>query len=141
VANQPETGGTPGDASPGEIDWDGLLAQLAAQPDAEGWVTLDEAARATGVSRSTLRSWYRKGLIASRMVPSLHGPQRLVPLDQAMGCSARSPRLSRQLDHARSLQGQIDDLRLRIEALEAVIRSRRPPRRRPGVDKTSEEGG
>src|SRR2546429_1552648 len=137
VADEPETGNASQDDSPGEADWDGLLAQLAAQPDAEGWVTLDEATRASGVSRSTLRSWYRKGVIASRMVPSIHGPQRLVPLDQVMARSARSPRLSRQLDSARSLQTQLDDLRVRIEAIEAVIRPRRSRGGTSTADKAS----
>ena len=38
---------------------DDMLAQLANQPVEEGWVTLQEASNAAGVSRSTLRSWYR----------------------------------------------------------------------------------
>ena len=36
-------------------EWDRLLSDLANQPVEEGWVTLEEAVAATGVSRSTLR--------------------------------------------------------------------------------------
>jgi hypothetical protein len=43
------------------------------------WTTLQEATAAAGVSRSTLRSWYRKRQIPSRLEPGPHGPQRLVP--------------------------------------------------------------
>ena len=68
--------GTPEDGR--EFDWDGLLSHLAEQPQREGWVTLDEAVNACGVARSTLRSWYRSGQVPSRMVPGIHGPQRLV---------------------------------------------------------------
>ena len=59
-----------------------------------------------------LRSWYRSGRIPSKMVAGVHGPQRIVPLaplviDQALG----SPRSRRQLDQARSLQGEVEELR------------------------------
>jgi hypothetical protein len=43
------------------------------------WATLREAGVAAGVSRSTLRSWYRTRQIPSRLEPGPHGPQRLVP--------------------------------------------------------------
>ena len=100
------------------IDWDAMLAQLSDQPAEDGWVTLDEAASASGVSRSTLRSWYRSGGLPSRMVASLHGPQRLVPLDAVLDRALQSPRLRRQLEHARSLEAEVEDLRRRVEALE-----------------------
>jgi transposase len=103
---------------PAGADWDRLLGELANQRIEEGWVTLEEAAGATGVSRSTLRSWYRSGRIASKMVAGFHGPQRIVPLaavlDQALG----SPRSRRQLDQARSLQAEVEHLRRRVEAIE-----------------------
>jgi len=118
AARATSAGPSPG---PSSVDWDQLLAQLATQPDDEGWVTLDEACRASGVSRSTLRSWYRKGVVPSRMVASLHGPQRVVPLEGVLERSAASPRLRRQLDHAHSLQSQIDDLRHRVELLETLL--------------------
>ncbi len=105
-----------GDA-PG-VDWDDLLGELANQPVEEGWVTLEEAVGATGVSRSTLRSWYRSGRIPARMIAGIHGPQRIVPLaavlDQVLG-SARS---RRQLEHARSFQAEVEELRRRVEAIE-----------------------
>jgi hypothetical protein len=56
------------------------------------WVSLAEAERAAGVSRSTLRTWYRTGAIASRLMPGPHGLQRLVPLEVVVDRAARSPR-------------------------------------------------
>jgi hypothetical protein len=100
------------------VDWDELLGELANQPIEECWVTLEEAVGATGVSRSTLRSWYRSGRIPARMVAGAHGPQRIVPLaavlDQALG----SPRSRRQLEHARSFQAEVEELRRRVETIE-----------------------
>jgi transposase len=102
-------------------DWDELLARLAAEPVEEGWVTLDEAAAAAGVSRSTLRSWYRSRRIPSLMVAGPHGPQRLVPLDAVLDEALRSPRVRRHLDRARSLESEIDELRGRLEVLETIV--------------------
>ncbi|MGO9964005.1 MAG: helix-turn-helix domain-containing protein [Acidimicrobiales bacterium] len=109
------------DSAPGEgpaVDWDDLLAKLAEQPHEEGWVTLEEASAAAGVSRSTLRSWYRAGELPSQMVAGIHGPQRLVPLDAVVDRALRSSRVRRQLEHARSLEAEVAELRLRLEAIE-----------------------
>ncbi len=110
------------DALPDEgattVDWDDLLAQLAEQPQEEGWVTLEEASSATGVARSTLRSWYRSGQLPSRMVAGVHGPQRLVPLPAVLDRALQSPRIQRQLDHARSLEAEVEELRQRLEMVE-----------------------
>lgn len=107
-----------GASDEGELDWDQMLDELAGQPVEEGWVTLEEAVGATGVSRSTLRSWYRGGRIPSKMIAGVHGPQRIVPLaavlDQALG----SPRSRRQLEQARSMRAELDELRSRVELLE-----------------------
>jgi transposase len=100
------------------VDWDDMLAQLANQPVEEGWVTLQEASNAAGVSRSTLRSWYRAALIPSRMVAGTHGPQRMVPLEAVVDRALRSSRARRQLENARSLEAELDALRLRVEAIE-----------------------
>jgi hypothetical protein len=101
-----------------DTDWDELLAQLG-QPSAdEGWVTLDEASAASGVARATLRSWYRKGSVQSRMAAGTYGPQRLVLLTEVLDRVGQSRRLSRQLDHARSLEAEVAELRLRVAALE-----------------------
>jgi transposase len=111
-------GGSHPEAEAAADQWDRLLEDLAGHPIEEGWVTLDEAVGASGVSRSTLRSWYRNGRIPSRMVAGAHGPQRVVPLaaviDQALG----SPRSRRQLEQARSLQSEVDELRHRIDRIE-----------------------
>src|ERR1700683_3007332 len=90
-------------------DWDRMLGELAAQPIEEGWVTLEEATGATGVSRSTLRSWYRTGLIPSKMVAGSHGPQRIVPLDLVVERTLGSSRSRRQLEQARSLQAEVEE--------------------------------
>jgi len=95
-----------------------MLAELASQPYEEGWVTLEEASSAAGVSRSTLRSWYRSGQIPSRMAAGRHGPQRLVPIEEVLDRALRSSRARRQLEHARSLEAEIEELRRRVEAIE-----------------------
>lgn len=98
--------------------WDRLLGDLANHPAEEGWVTLEEAVDATGVSRSTLRSWYRSGRIPSQMIAGVHGPQRIVPLAIVIDQALASPRASRQLEQARTLQSDVDDLRRRLERIE-----------------------
>lgn len=98
--------------------WDRLLGELASHPVEEGWVTLEEAVDATGVSRSTLRSWYRSGRISSKMVAGVHGPQRIVPLAVVIDQALKSPRSRRQLEQSRTLQAEVDELRQRIERVE-----------------------
>jgi hypothetical protein len=110
--------GAADDADQSGLDWDGLLSQLADQPQPEGWVTLDDAASAVGVARSTLRSWYRSGQLPSRMVAGVHGPQRLVPLDAVLDRALRSSRVRRQLERSRSLEAEVDELRRRLDAVE-----------------------
>ena len=105
-------------ASSDEVDWDKMLAQLAAQPVEDGWVTLQEASSAAGVSRSTLRSWYRSGQIPSRMVAGDHGPQRMVLLEAVVDRALRSSCARRQLENARSLEAEVDALRHRVEVME-----------------------
>ncbi|HUP86105.1 MAG TPA: hypothetical protein VM143_10605 [Acidimicrobiales bacterium] len=69
------------------------LAGLAGEDAGAGtWVTLADAERQAGVSRSTLRTWYRTGVIASRLMPGPHGLQRLVPLEVVVDKASRSPR-------------------------------------------------
>lgn len=105
------------DSTPGDR-WDRLLGDLASHPIEEGWVTLEEAVDATGVSRSTLRSWYRSGRIPSKMIAGAHGPQRIVPLAIVIDQALSSPRARRQLEQSRTLQADVDELRQRLERIE-----------------------
>ena len=57
----------------------------------DGWITLRGASDETGVSISTLRNWYRKGLIDSRVEKGPNGSQRIVRLDEV---TARTKRVS-----------------------------------------------
>jgi transposase len=107
-----------GEEEAGADRWDRLLDDLASYPIEEGWVTLEEAVNATGVSRSTLRSWYRAGRIPSKMVAGVHGPQRIVPLATVVDQVLASPRSRRQLEHARTLQAEVEELRERISRIE-----------------------
>jgi hypothetical protein len=52
------------------------------------------------------------------MVPGAHGPQRLVPLDAVVDRALRSSRVRRQLEHSRSLEAEVDELRRRLDAVE-----------------------
>jgi len=112
---------TQGEAETSGDRWDRLLDDLASHPIDAGWVTLEQAVDATGVSRSTLRSWYRSGRIPSRMVAGVHGPQRIVPLDVVIGQALASPRSQRQLEQARALRAEVDELRERIARIEGHL--------------------
>lgn len=111
-----DRGGEP--VSSAALDWDRFLTELSERGDAREWVTLEEAGRLASVSRSTLRSWYRNGRIPSRMVPGPHGPQRIVPLEAVLEVVLASSRARRQLEHARSLAAEVEELRARLEAIE-----------------------
>jgi hypothetical protein len=67
---------------------------MAEAPPPGGWVSLNEAAAAAGVSRSTLRAWYRDGRLPSRLVPGPNGPMREVPLDPVLGRARLGERLA-----------------------------------------------
>jgi hypothetical protein len=75
-----------------EVAIEDELRRLQGEADPHDWVPLAEAEQRGGVSRSTLRAWYRSGQIPSRLMPGPHGMQRLVPLDAVLGRVARSPR-------------------------------------------------
>jgi len=110
--------GGDGTVTQGGDRWDRLLGDLASHPVEDGWVTLEEAVEATGVSRSTLRSWYRSGRIPSQMVAGVHGPQRIVPLAVVVDQALTSPRARRQLEQSRTVAAEVDDLRRRIDRIE-----------------------
>jgi hypothetical protein len=106
------------------VDWEDRLdeweleLQLTAQLDGSEWVTLERAAAETGVSRAALRSWYRTGQIASRLVDGPHGPQRLVPLDVVAARAEASPRLRKSAERLLGEGAQLEILRHRVDQLE-----------------------
>ena len=108
-------------------DWERRLEQwraelqLAAALEGAHWVTLAEAERETGVSRSALRSWYRSSQIRTRLVDGPHGPQRLVSLDDVTRRAAQSPRIRRRAEQEVSLEAQFALLRHRTEQLELRV--------------------
>jgi len=104
-----------------DFDWDHAFEALSAEPGG-AWVTLAEAERQTGVSRSALRSWYRSAQVPSRMVDGPHGVQRLVPLDAVVERASQSPRIQRRLAGGVGLEAEIALLRQQVEALERRVR-------------------
>ena len=94
---------------------------LFARLDDTAWVTLSRAEAETGVSRSTLRSWYRNGEIRSRLVDGPNGPQRLVPLEAVLERAALSPRIQRRAERELGLEAQVALLRHRVDQLEMQL--------------------
>jgi len=118
------------------MDWEDRLdeweteLELATRLEGSDWVTLENAAKQTGVSRAALRTWYRTGQIASRLVDGPHGPQRLVPLSVVAERAEASPRLRRTTERRMSDEAQLEILRHRIDQLElrlADLERRLPP--------------
>ena len=109
-----------------ELDWDRALEVWSSETEhphpSESWVTLAEAERQAGVSNSALRSWYRSGQVASRLVDGPHGVQRLVPLDEVLQRAAQSPRIQRRIAGAMGLEAEVALLRRKVEELEARLR-------------------
>jgi hypothetical protein len=63
-------------------------AQAGTETDT-GWVPLVEAAKASGMSVSGLRKWYREGRIETRTGPGPTGPRRLVNLETVLARAGR----------------------------------------------------
>lgn len=97
-----------------EDEFEHLLADV-------GWVTLSEASEATGASRSTLRAWYRRGDVPSRLEDGPHGPERLVPLDAVLERAQTSPRLWKRAAQALHEEAEVSVLRQRVADLEARL--------------------
>jgi len=128
------------------MDWEDRLdaweleLELSAGLEDSEWVTLERAAADTGVSRAALRGWYRTGQIPSRLADGPHGPQRLVPLALVAARAEASPRLRRTAerrlaDQARIeiLRHRVDQLELRLAALEERLPPQSPARQRPAA--------
>ncbi|KPI20250.1 hypothetical protein OK074_7592 [Actinobacteria bacterium OK074] len=109
--------GTPSDWEDRLARWQSEL-ELFEQLDETPWVTLAKAEAETGVSRSSLRSWYRNGEIRSRLVDGPNGPQRLVQLEAVIERAAASPRIQRRAEREVSLEAQVALLRHRVDQLE-----------------------
>jgi predicted site-specific integrase-resolvase len=106
------------------------MSDVEALLEEVGWVTLTEAAEASGASRSTLRAWYRSGRIPSRMVEGPHGPERLVPLDAVLEEAQHSPRLWKKAAEAVQeaadvavLQERVTELERRVAELERALQA------------------
>lgn len=77
-----------------EVALEDALSDLGlGETEADAWVTLAEAESTAGISRSTLRTWYRSGQMPSRLTPGPHGLQRLVPLNAVVERARRSTRV------------------------------------------------
>ena len=109
------------------MDWEDRLDEweteldLAARLDGSDWVTLERAAAETGVSRAALRTWYRTGQVASRLVDGPHGPPRLVPLSVVAERAEASPRLRRSAERRLADEAQLELLRHRVDQLELRV--------------------
>jgi len=103
------------------FDWDKALEAWSAEPGGT-WVTLSDAERQAGVSKSALRSWYRSDQVPSRLVDGPHGVQRLVPLDAVMERASQSARIQRRLAGGVGLEAEITLLRQQVEELEKRVR-------------------
>lgn len=121
------------------LDWDDALAMWTDADDGgelddngagEGWVTVAEAERRAGVSRSALRAWYRSSQVPSRLVDGPYGPQRLLPLGPVIERAQRSPRVRRRAAQGVGLEAELTLLRQRVDELErrlGEVERRSPP--------------
>ena len=104
------------------VSWEERINQWRAELELfdrlEGWVPLAEAVERAGVSRSTLRNWYRNGQIRSRLEDGAYGPQRLVQVDEVTDRAARSPRIARSAAAQVGLEAEVAVLRHRFDLLE-----------------------
>ncbi len=87
-------------------DWE-LELELTAKLDGSQWVTLERAVAETGVSRAALRTWYRTGQIASRLVDAAR--------------AEASPRLRKTAERRLGDEAQLEILRHRVDQLELRI--------------------
>jgi DNA-binding transcriptional MerR regulator len=116
-------------------EWDQLLELANLEAGLSGnqtWVPLADAEARTGVSRSALRAWYRRGELPSRVVDGPHGPQRLVPLEDVAARAQQSPRIQRKAARSAGVEAEVAALRERVAELERRLaaveeQARRPP--------------
>src|SRR4051794_7720434 len=107
------------------MEWEEALDTWKAELAASRWVTLSEAEAATGVSRSALRSWYRKAELPPRLGEGPNGPQRMVELEGVLDRGPPPPPPPRRTAVATPAAGDdavhrlIDLLAAQIERAEA----------------------
>lgn len=106
------------------VDWDELLGR-AVELESATWVTIRRAVEASGASRSTLRAWYRRGEVPSRLADGPHGPERHVPLEAVLERAAAArlrgsrdgddlaDKVAQQAEEIAALRQRIDDLERR----------------------------
>lgn len=100
----------------GGMEWEQVVEAWSRDDSTDQtWVTVTEAERASGVSRSALRRWYRDGQIPSRVTDGPFGPQRMVPVEAVLERVSQSPRLRGRA----AAPGQ--QLEARLAAVEAEL--------------------
>lgn len=96
------------------------MVEVGTAPGHWQWVNLSEAAAAAGVSRSTLRAWYRDGRLDSRLVPGPNGPMREVPLEPVLERARLGERLAAAARPATAPTAD-DERDAAVDALEAAL--------------------
>jgi len=110
-----------------DSEWDARLKawqdelDLFARVEDTSWVPLADAKAQAGVSRSALRTRYRKGEIASRLVDGPHGSQRLVPLEAVLDRAEQSARIRKRAEREIGLEAQVALLRSHVSRLEILF--------------------
>ena len=125
---------------------DEVVARAAGSPGAikssdpeDRWITLKEAAAEAGVSVSTLRNWYRKGIIKSKVRPGPHGDQRFVRLVEVRG-RATKPGEKKRPAAGRDSDGERGSELVPVaKALPDLIRDLADARERAGRAETKAE--
>lgn len=97
--------------------------EAAADTDDGGeWVSVSEAVEKSGASKQAIRNWYRKEIVPSRVVDSIHGPMRLVHLPSVIDRVERWRREAQPKRAQRADLGADDVIRLAERAADALER-------------------
>jgi hypothetical protein len=123
---------------------DEVLAQTGAQAnpaedDEASWVGLRQASAEAGISISTLRNWYRKGVIESRIRPGPNGEQRMVRRDEVLHRAGDGNSLQAARENTASTNGAGAELVPVARALPDLIKELARARERAGRAETKSE--